>query len=114
MSEHPTDQQAAHTRPALLIQLQEARTRRLASVTGRLADPVFHATAAPDDVAMLRSHQAALEKIIVLVECLRVRAQTPVDTLKQAHPRSSIPVREIQRFLVWWGKRSEAAMRGNR
>lgn len=103
MSEHPTDQQAAHTRLALLIQLQEARTRRLASVSGRLADPVFHATAAPDDVAMLQSHQAALEKIIVLVERKRTDAQTLVDTLERAHPRSSIPVRQLQRFLVWWG-----------
>jgi hypothetical protein len=102
MSGHPTDQQAAHTRLALLIQLQAARTHQLADVTGRLADPLFHATAALEDVAMLRSYQAALEKIIVLVQRQRTNAQTLVDTLEQVHPRSSIPVREIQRFLVKW------------
>jgi hypothetical protein len=97
-----TDQQAPRTRLALLIQLQEARARRLAYITDRLADPLFHATAAPDDVAMLRSHQAALGKIIVLVERQRTDAQALVDTLERAQPRSSTPVRELQRFLVWW------------
>jgi hypothetical protein len=110
MSEHPTDQQSIHTRLALLVQLHETRTRRLADVSGCLVDPVFHATAAPDDVAMLRSYQAALGKIIVLIECQRTDAQTLVDTLERAHLRSSIPVRALQRFLVWWGKRSEAAL----
>jgi hypothetical protein len=104
MSEHPTDQPAAHTRLALLIQLQEARTRRLAHVTGCLADPVFRATAAPDDLAMLRSHQAALEKINVLIERQRADTPTLLDTLERAHPHSSIPVRGLQRFLAWrWG-----------
>src|SRR5262245_28469651 len=93
MSDHPTDQQAAHTRLALLIQLQEARTRRLAHVTGCLADPAFQATAAPEDLAMLRSHQAALEKIIGLIEHQRADVPTLLDTLERAHPRSSIRVR---------------------
>jgi hypothetical protein len=104
MSEHPSDQQAAHTRLALLIQLREARTHRLAHVTGCLADPTFRATAAPDDLAMLRSHQVALEKIIVLIERRRTDTPTLLDTVERAHPHSSISVRGLQRFLAWcWG-----------
>lgn len=102
MSGHPTDQQAAHTRLALLIQLQESRTRRLADVSGRLADPLFHATAASDDIAMLRSYEATLKKIIVLVERQRTNAPTLVDIVERAHPRRSIPVRALQRLLVGW------------
>ena len=96
--------QAARARLTLLIQLQDARTRRLAHVTGCLADPLFRATA-PDDVAMLRSHQAALEKIIVLVEQQRTDTQTLIDIMERARPASPRPVRGFHRYLAWrWGR----------
>jgi hypothetical protein len=101
---HAACLQAARARLALLIELQDARTRRLAHVTGCLADPVFRATA-PDDVAMLRSHQAALQKIIVLVEHQRTDTQTLVDNLERARPASAGPVSRRHRYLLWrWGR----------
>ena len=97
--------QAARARLALLIQLQDARIRRLAYVIGCLADPVFRVTVAPVDVAMLRSHQAALEKIIVLIEQQRTGTQTLIDNLGQARPASPSPVSGRHWYLSWrWGR----------
>ena len=99
-SRHKACLQSARARLALLIQLQDARTRRLAHVTGCLADPLFRATA-PDDVAMLRSHQAALEKIIVLVEHQRTDTQTLIDSMDRARPANPRTERRFHRFLAW-------------
>jgi hypothetical protein len=104
MSGNPIDHQAAHARLALLIQLKQARTSKLSHVTGCLADPAFLATAAPGDITMLRSHQAALEEIIGLVERQRAEAQALVDTLERAQPPSPTRARGLQRLLAWrWG-----------
>ena len=112
MSGFPIDQsqqaarlQAVRARLALLIQLHLTRTRRLTQVTDCLADPVFCATVAPDDLAMLRSHQTALEKIIVLLEHQHVGTQVLIDTLERAQPSNSIPVRGRRRSLAWrWSR----------
>jgi len=100
-AQHAACLQAARARLALLSQIQAARTRRLALVTGCLADPLFRAAAAPDDVAMLRSHQAALEKIIVLVERQHTGTQTLVDTRERTRPPSPSPVSRLHRYLAW-------------
>jgi hypothetical protein len=92
----PTDQ-AQQARLAPLTQLQEARTRRLAHVMACLADPVFQATTTADDIAMLQSHQAALEKIIVLIERQRRETQTLVTALEQVHSPSCTSVRGLRR-----------------
>jgi len=96
---------AAQARLALLSQLQAARTRRLADVTACLADPPFRTTAVPDDIAMLRSHQTALEQIIGLIERQRADTQTLVANLAPAHRPPRRPVSRVQRFLAWcWGR----------
>ncbi len=81
---------AAQARLALLIQLQAARTRRLADVTACLADPPFRTTAVPDDIAMLRSHQTALEQIIGLIEGRQPDALTPAPSAP-GQPLPSVP-----------------------
>jgi 16S rRNA G966 N2-methylase RsmD len=111
MSELPTDdawyapgQKAAQARLALLIQLQVARTRRLADVTACLADPPFRTTTVPDDIAMLRSHQTALEQIIGLIERQRADTQTLLANLARSHLPHRRPVSRFHRFLAWcWG-----------
>jgi hypothetical protein len=101
MATIPTDQ----AQLALLTHLKESRTRRLAHVTACLADPLFRATMAPNDVAMVQSHQAALEKIIVLIERQRADTQALVKALEQAHPPVRKPVSRFHRYLVWrWGR----------
>jgi hypothetical protein len=96
---------AAQARLALLIQLQDARTRRLADVTARLAEAPFRTTAVPDDIAMLRSHQTALEQIIGLIERQRADTQTLVAKLTDSHLPRRRPVSRFHRFLVWcWGR----------
>jgi len=95
---------ATQARLALLIQLQAARTRRLADVTACLADPPFRTTALPDDIAMLRSHQTALEQIIGLIERQRADTQTLLANLAHSHLPRRHPVSRFHRFLAWcWG-----------
>jgi hypothetical protein len=94
--------EASQARLVLLTQLKEARTRRLAHITACLADPVFRATAAPDDVTMLRSHQAALEKIIALIEHQRTDTRA---TQEGAQPSGARSGSRPHWYLVWrWSR----------
>ena len=102
---HAPGQKAAQARLALLMQLHAARTRRLADVTACLAGPPFHTTAAPDDIAMLRSHHTALERIIGLIERQRADTQTLLANLTHSHLPCRRPVSRFHQFLAWcWGR----------
>ncbi|HJZ49150.1 MAG TPA: hypothetical protein VKE41_18360 [Roseiflexaceae bacterium] len=101
-AQHAGSSEASQARLVLLTQLKEARTRRLAHVTACLADPVFHATATPDDVAMLRHHKAALEKVIALIEHQRTNT---LATQEGAQPSSARSVSRPRWYLIWrWGR----------
>jgi hypothetical protein len=93
------------TRLTLLTDLLDVRTRRLAHVTDCLADPAFQATVQPDEMAMLQSHQAALQEIIALVERRRTETKILVANQKQAPPPIVIQVSRLRRHLAWrWGR----------
>ena len=97
--------QAACTRLALLTDLLDARTRRLAHVTDCLADPAFQATVHPDEIAMLQSHQTALQEIIALVERRRTETQILIVNQKQAPLPILIQVSRLRRYLAWrWSR----------
>ena len=97
--------QAARTRLALLTDLLDARTRKLAHVTDCLADPTFQATVDPDEIAMLQSHQAALQEIIALVERRRTETQILVANQKQAPLPILNQVSKLRRHLAWrWSR----------
>jgi hypothetical protein len=93
--------QPQQARLGLLTQLQDDRSRRLAQVTACLADPAFRATTSADDAALLLNHQAALEKIILLIERQRTEMQALVNDLERADPPSRQPLGLLHRYLLW-------------